>query len=80
MCYPERSMQYHPRNKNMVLGMLLEAVYYSQVNKGAIDDNLLRWLRDLVEHCSACGRCLAKCPQSLNIVKVIKALGVKEDA
>ena len=52
MCYPERSMQYHPRNKNMVLGMLLEAVYYSQVNKGAIDDNLLRWLRDLVEHCT----------------------------
>ena len=62
MCYPERSMQYHPRNKNMVLGMLLEAVYYSQVNKGAIDDNLLRWLRDLVEHCTACGRCLANCP------------------
>ena len=55
-------MQYHPRNKNMVLGMLLEAVYYSQVNKGAIDDNLLRWLRDLVEHCTACGRCLANCP------------------
>ena len=62
MCYPERSMQSHPRNKNMVLGMLLEAVYYSQVNKGAIDDNLLRWLRDLVEHCTACGRCLANCP------------------
>ena len=62
MCYPERSMQYHPRNKNMVLGMLLEAVYYSQVNKGAIDDNLLRWMRDLVEHCTACGRCLANCP------------------
>lgn len=62
MCYPERSMQYHPRNKNMVLGMLLEAVYYSQVNKGTIDDNLLRWLRDLVEHCTACGRCLANCP------------------
>ena len=46
----------------LVLGMLLEAVYYSQVNKGAIDDNLLRWLRDLVEHCTACGRCLANCP------------------
>ena len=30
--------------------------------------------------CVGCGRCLEKCPQSLNIVKVIKALGVKEDA
>jgi FAD/FMN-containing dehydrogenase len=27
MAYPERSMQWHPRNKIMVLGMLLEAVY-----------------------------------------------------
>lgn len=62
MCYPERSMQYHPRNKNMVLGMLLEAVYYSQVNMGRIDERLLKWLRDLVEHCTACGRCMANCP------------------
>lgn len=62
MCYPERSMQYQPRNKNMALGMLLEAVYYSQVNTGKIDDKLLRQLRDLVEHCTACGRCMANCP------------------
>ena len=62
MCYPERSLQYHPRNKNMVLGMLLEAVYYSQVNKGEIDSDLLKWLRDLVEHCTTCGRCMANCP------------------
>ena len=25
--------------------------------------------------CVGCGRCLSKCPQGLNIVKVIKALG-----
>lgn len=30
--------------------------------------------------CVGCGRCLEKCPQSLNIVKVIKALGVKDNA
>lgn len=62
MFYPERSMQYQPRNKNMVLGMLLEAVYYSQVNTGKISESLLRQLRDLVEHCTACGRCMANCP------------------
>jgi len=62
MCYPERSMQYHPRNKNMVLGMLLEAVYYSQVNKGRIEESLHKALRDIVEHCTACGRCMANCP------------------
>ncbi len=30
--------------------------------------------------CVGCGRCLTKCPQSINIVKIIKALGVKDDA
>ena len=29
--------------------------------------------------CVGCGRCLAKCPQNLNIVKVIKALGGDEE-
>ncbi|MBQ7607034.1 MAG: FAD-binding oxidoreductase [Desulfovibrionaceae bacterium] len=62
MVYPERSIQYHPRNKNMILGMLLEAVYYAQVVNGAIDDKLLDALRDVVEHCTACGRCMANCP------------------
>ena len=32
----------------MVLGMLLEAVYYSQVNKGDIDEPLLKALRNVV--------------------------------
>ena len=62
MTYPERSMQWHPRNKNMVLGMLLEAVYYSQVNTGAIEERLLDELRRMVEHCTGCGRCTAVCP------------------
>ena len=62
MTYPERSMHYHPRNKNVVLGMLLEAVYYSQVVTGEINELLLKALRDIVEHCTACGRCMANCP------------------
>lgn len=32
---------------------------------------------DGVYGCVGCGRCVAKCPQSLNIVKVIKKLGTK---
>ena len=83
MCYPERSMQYHPRNKNMVLGMLLEAVYYSQVNKGRIDASLLRALRDLVEHCTACGRCMANCPVKIpsgDVALTLRALLEHEGA
>ena len=31
-----------------------------------------------VYSCVGCGRCVEKCPQGLNIVRVIKALGVNE--
>ncbi len=33
---------------------------------------------DGVYGCVGCGRCLKSCPQSLNIVKVAKALGGKD--
>ena len=42
-------------------------VYFPENNEG-------------VYACVGCGRCVAKCPVSLNIVKVIKALGVDNNA
>lgn len=74
MTYPERSFQYHPRNKNMVLGMLLEALYYSQVNKGRMDAGLLAQLRGMVEHCTGCGRCTANCPVKIPSAEVALTL------
>ncbi len=65
MTCPESSMQFHPRNKNMVYGMLVEAVYYSQINKGRVDDALFRNLRTQIEHCTSCGRCMAQCPMKI---------------
>ena len=83
MAYPERSMQWHPRNKNIVLGMLLEAVYYSQVNKGRIDERLLAEMRTLVEHCTGCGRCTAVCPIKIpsgEVALTLRALLEREGA
>ncbi len=74
MTYPERSMQWHPRNKNMVLGMLLEAIYYTQVNTGRLDEGLLGHIRTMVEHCTACGRCTAVCPVKIPSGEVALAL------
>lgn len=83
MAYPERSLQYHPRNKNMVLGMLLEALYYSQVNSGRMDTGLLAQLRTMVEHCTACGRCTANCPikiPSADVALTLRSVLEHEDA
>ncbi len=74
MTYPERSMQWHPRNKNMVLGMLLEAIYYTQVSTGRLEERLLGHIREMVEHCTACGRCTAVCPVGIPSGEVALAL------
>lgn len=62
MMYPECSYHFHPRNKNMVLGAIIEAIYYSQINKGKPDPSILAELRAMMEHCTGCGRCTAVCP------------------
>lgn len=50
MMYPECSYHFHPRNKNMVLGAIIEAIYYSQINKGRPDPSILAELRAMMEH------------------------------
>ncbi|MDR2605588.1 MAG: 4Fe-4S dicluster domain-containing protein, partial [Desulfovibrio sp.] len=71
---PERGLQGQPRNKNMVLGSLVEAVYYSQVNHGRADPDLLAELRDMMEQCTGCGRCAAVCPVKIDSPEVAVAL------
>lgn len=66
MFYPERDLQHHPRNKNISLGALIEAIYYSQVNKGKPDSSLMASLNRLMEHCTGCGKCTAVCPVKIN--------------
>ncbi len=74
MVYPERSYQYHPRNKNMVLGAITEAIYYAQVTKGRPDPSLLEELRHMVEHCTGCGRCTSVCPVKIESAEVALAM------
>lgn len=70
MMYPKCSYHYHPRNKNMVLGAIIEAIYYSQINKGRPDPSILEDLRSMVEHCTGCGRCTAVCPVKIPSAEV----------
>ncbi len=70
MYSPTRGLIHHPRNKNISLGALVEAIYYTQVTKGEPDQALLRQLRDLVDHCTACGKCMSVCPVKINTPEV----------
>jgi FAD/FMN-containing dehydrogenase/Fe-S oxidoreductase len=66
MYFPQKGLMYHPRNKNIALGALIEAIYYSQVQKGEPSPELMTRLRKLMEHCTACGRCTAVCPVKID--------------
>ncbi len=74
MVYPEKSYHYHPRNKNIVLGAIVEAIYYSQITQGSPSKALLKELRNLIEHCTGCGRCTSVCPVKIHSADVALAL------
>ncbi len=62
MYHPEEGYLYHPRNKIISLGALLEGYYFSQ--QGHLQDKkeLLQHLQDLAERCTGCGKCTDICP------------------
>lgn len=68
--YRDFTMMAHGNNRKSQLErfrqrFMHKLVYYPNNNEGIFG-------------CVGCGRCLAKCPISMNIAKVIKTLGVKE--
>ncbi|MBI5519590.1 MAG: FAD-binding oxidoreductase [Desulfovibrio sp.] len=66
MYSPARGLLYHPRNKNLSLGALTEAIYYSQVQGGEPSPELLDELRRIMDHCTACGKCKGVCPVKID--------------
>ncbi len=70
MFLPQEGFLFHPRNKNLVLGALIEAIYYSQLLFGEPDPKLLGTLREYMEHCTACGKCMQVCPVKIDNAEV----------
>ncbi len=70
MFYPEKGLLFHPRNKILSLGAMVEAVYYSLLHTGKPDKHLLDEIKVLMEHCTACGKCLGVCPVKIDSSKV----------
>ncbi|WP_319543340.1 FAD-binding and (Fe-S)-binding domain-containing protein [uncultured Pseudodesulfovibrio sp.] len=66
MYLPAKGLLFHPRNKNISLGALIEGIYYSQVQTGEPSAKLMAELRNLMDHCTACGKCQAACPVKID--------------
>ncbi|WP_420239683.1 DUF3683 domain-containing protein [Telmatobacter bradus] len=64
--YPGSGMFYHPRNKNLAIGSLIEALLYDAQRKLSTRFELLTWLEELADHCTICHKCLAPCPVDID--------------
>lgn len=67
---PSRNLMFHPRNKNISLGALVEGLYYSQMVTGKPSKDLMRQLQSISEHCTACGKCMGVCPVKIDTAEV----------
>ncbi len=64
--HPARGMFFHPRNKNLAIGSLIEALLYDAQRAHSTRFELLRWLEEVADHCTICHKCLRPCPVDID--------------
>jgi Fe-S oxidoreductase len=64
--HPARGMFFHPRNKNLAIGSLIEALLYDAQRAHSTRFELLRWLEEVADHCTGCHKCLKPCPVDID--------------
>ncbi len=67
---PDSNLFYHPRNKNLALMGIIEALLYDAQRSRAVGLRPLKWLGELADHCTLCHKCLAPCPVNIDTGEV----------
>jgi len=68
--HPGRGMFFHPRNKNLAIGSLIEALLYDAQRSHSTKFELLQWLEEVADHCTICHKCLKPCPVDIDTGEV----------
>ncbi|MCB9494482.1 MAG: DUF3683 domain-containing protein [Desulfobacteraceae bacterium] len=69
--YPHKNMFYHPRNKNLAIAAIIEAILYdAQRTHTGSKFNVLRYLEEIADHCTICHKCQAPCPVNIDTGEV----------
>jgi FAD/FMN-containing dehydrogenase/Fe-S oxidoreductase len=68
--YPRQNLFYHPRNKNLAIAALIEALLYQVQRFRTTEFTALRHLGDVADHCTICHKCLPPCPVSIDTGEV----------
>ncbi len=64
--HPDGHLFYHPRNKNLALAALIEAALYETQRSHRTRFEVLRYLKEIADHCTICHKCLAPCPVQID--------------
>jgi FAD/FMN-containing dehydrogenase/Fe-S oxidoreductase len=68
--YPGSNIFFHPRNKNLAIGSLIEALLYDMQRSHFPRFNQLKNLEEIADHCTLCGKCLKPCPVDIDTAQV----------
>lgn len=63
---PAQNLFYHPRNKNLAIGSLIEALLYEAQRFRSTRFESLRYLEDVADHCTICHKCFEPCPVQID--------------
>jgi FAD/FMN-containing dehydrogenase/Fe-S oxidoreductase len=68
--HPGSNLFFHPRNKNMVIGSLIEALLYDMQRSHRPRFKQLKNLEEIADHCTLCHKCLTPCPVDIDTAEV----------
>ena len=68
--YPQKGLHFHPRNKNLAVGALVEALLYDAQRERSARFSLLPWLTEVADHCTLCHKCAKPCPVDIDTADV----------
>ncbi|WP_300458561.1 DUF3683 domain-containing protein [Desulfobacula sp.] len=64
--YPAKNMFFHPRNKNLSLGSLIEALLYITQRTQSTGFEILKKIEQIADHCTICHKCFKECPVNID--------------
>lgn len=63
---PAQGLFFHPRNKNLGIGAVVEAILYDVQRNRSTRFAPLRWLGEIADHCTICHKCAKPCPVEID--------------
>lgn len=73
--YPAQNMFFHPRNKNLSIGALIEALLYITQRTQSTGFEILKNIEQIADHCTICHKCFIECP--VNIDSGLVSIGLR---